>query len=58
MYLDASQSATDLLDIVGVPTTELVDRSGREVSRVTGPAEWDSDETIEIITRFLAPVGA
>ena len=58
MYLDASQSATDLLDIVGVPTTVLVDRSGREVGRVTGPAEWDSDETIEIITRFLAPVGA
>jgi thiol-disulfide isomerase/thioredoxin len=58
IYVDASHSATGLFDIVGVPTTVLIGRAGREVGRVTGPAEWDSEEVIEVITGILTPVGA
>lgn len=40
--------------LFGLPTTLLVDRDGREVSRVVGPAEWDSPEKIAEIRRQLA----
>lgn len=54
-YVDPTTDAQAKLGIVGVPTTLLVDREGREVARYTGPAEWDRPEVIEIIRRYLAP---
>jgi thiol-disulfide isomerase/thioredoxin len=49
MYLDTSSKATRALGVVGLPTTLLVDREGREVGRLIGPAEWDSPEFVEFI---------
>jgi len=34
------------IGLIGLPTTLLLDREGREVSRLIGPAEWDSPERI------------
>lgn len=53
IYVDATAEAGTKLGILGVPTTLLLDRTGREIGRVTGPAEWDSPEVIEMIQRFL-----
>ena len=38
----------------GIPTTLLIDRQGRELGRVVGPAEWDSPEVEVVIRKYLA----
>ncbi len=39
----------------GLPTTILIDRSGREVARVVGPAEWDDPTVANFLRACLAP---
>ena len=40
--------------VIGLPTTLLIDRQGRERGRLTGPAEWDSAEAIEQFQTIIA----
>lgn len=47
VYLDSSMQASGKLRIVGVPTTLLIDREGRERWRKTGPAQWDAPAIVE-----------
>ena len=54
MYLDTSAKATRELAVVGLPTTLLVDREGREIGRLIGPAEWDSAEVVEFLKCVIA----
>ena len=51
---DAKAEAPSALNTVGVPTTLLIDRQGREIGRLVGPAEWDSPEMIAFLKRKLA----
>jgi thiol-disulfide isomerase/thioredoxin len=37
----------------GLPTTILVGRDGRELGRLTGPAEWDTPEAIALIRHYM-----
>lgn len=37
------------LKIVGMPTTLLIGRDGREIGRLVGPAEWDSEDAKALI---------
>ena len=53
IYVDPTSGATEKLAAIGVPTTLLIDAQGREIARWTGPAEWDSDEVIAMIQRYL-----
>ncbi|WP_137390409.1 TlpA family protein disulfide reductase [Rhodoligotrophos defluvii] len=53
MYLDSSGKASRELGTVGLPTTLLVDREGRELGRLVGPAEWDSPEVVAFIRGHL-----
>jgi len=53
IYVDATAEAATQLGMLGVPTTLLIDRSGREIGRVTGPAEWDSAEVVATIQHYL-----
>ncbi len=53
-YADASGSVTRKLDTLGVPTTVLIDRDGREIGRLTGPAEWDAPAMIEFMRGIIA----
>ena len=46
-YFDQSMQASGMLRALGIPTTVLIDREGRERWRKTGPAEWDSPEFVE-----------
>ncbi|GAB4573954.1 MAG: hypothetical protein Tsb008_09830 [Rhodothalassiaceae bacterium] len=39
--------------VVGLPTTILLDREGREIGRLVGPADWNSTEARALITRAL-----
>jgi thiol-disulfide isomerase/thioredoxin len=53
IYVDPTTEATGKLRTVGIPTTILLDREGRERWRKTGPAEWDSPEIIEALRARL-----
>lgn len=43
VYRDPTMRSTRALRVPGLPATLLIDRSGREVGRHLGIAEWDSD---------------
>jgi thiol-disulfide isomerase/thioredoxin len=59
VFVDPSGMALGALNVLGLPTTLLIDREGREVGRYIGPAEWDSPEIISVIRReVIAPVAA
>lgn len=52
IYLDETAAAMSALAITGIPTTLLIDRTGWEIRRWAGPAEWDSPE-MEALIRGL-----
>jgi len=41
---------------LGMPTSVLVDGQGCEIATIAGPAEWDSDEAVKLITAAVKPV--
>lgn len=53
LYVDPSMEASSKLRTVGIPTTLLLDREGRERWRKTGPAEWDASEFVESLRAKL-----
>ena len=53
IYLDESMQAMRELGAVGLPTTLLIDREGREIGRLVGPAEWDAPEMIEFLRQAI-----
>ena len=54
MYLDSSGQALRTLSALGLPTTLLIDREGREIGRLIGPADWDSPEMVEFVRCVVA----
>jgi thiol-disulfide isomerase/thioredoxin len=54
IYIDSSGKATRELATVGVPATLLIDRTGRELGRLVGPAEWDEHEIVQFLKRVIA----
>jgi len=52
MYVDKSGQVLREIGAIGLPATLIINRSGQEVGRIVGPAEWDSAE----IVQFLRPV--
>jgi len=58
-YIDESGRVAQQLSALGLPTTLLLDREGREIARHVGPAEWDKPEMVTFLRRHLAqPSGA
>ena len=53
IYLDSDNALGKEFGIAGLPTTLLIDRAGRVVGGLEGPAEWDSDEAIALIRHYL-----
>jgi thiol-disulfide isomerase/thioredoxin len=53
-YLDKNNRTMQRLFVMGIPTTLLIDKKGREVGRLVGPAEWDSPEIVKIIEGVIA----
>jgi thiol-disulfide isomerase/thioredoxin len=43
---------------LGMPTSVLVDGQGCEIATIAGPADWDSDDAIRLITAAMNPVAA
>ncbi len=53
IYRDPSSAASRVLGAFGLPTTVVLDQEGREVGRVLGPAEWDSDDAVATLRSIL-----
>jgi thiol-disulfide isomerase/thioredoxin len=49
VYADSTVRITSTLKAIGMPATILVDREGREIGRLLGPAEWDSEEAKNLV---------
>jgi thiol-disulfide isomerase/thioredoxin len=51
-FADPGLRTSRTLRVLGLPATIVLDRQGREVGRMVGPAEWDSDEAVALL-RYL-----
>jgi len=58
-YSDSNAKAfQDLKSIgraLGMPTSVLVDGQGCEIATISGPAEWDSDDAVKLISAAMKP---
>ena len=53
LYIAEDTRAMLALAVVGLPTTILIDRMGREHGRLAGPAEWNSPEAVAQISALI-----
>lgn len=51
---DSTYRLTGEVKLPGLPTTILYDRDGREVARVPGEVEWDSEEALALVDYLIA----
>lgn len=54
LYVEPSAAIVNQLQALGLPATFLVDRQGREIGRLLGPAAWASPEAKALIRAALA----
>jgi len=54
LYVDATTLSLEDLQAFGLPVTLLIDRKGREIGRLVGPAEWNSAEAIALLKAAIA----
>ena len=54
VYVDPSAALLDTFQAIGLPATILIDRQGREIGRLLGPAEWASPEALALIKAAVA----
>jgi thiol-disulfide isomerase/thioredoxin len=54
LYTDPSGKMFSVVKAVGMPTTLVLDRDGREIGRLVGPAKWDSPEALALIKAAIA----
>jgi thiol-disulfide isomerase/thioredoxin len=58
LYVEPSTQIVSQLQSAGLPATLLIDRQGRELGRILGPADWASPEAQALVKAALAaPVG-
>lgn len=53
LFADPTARVGAKLRAVGMPTTILIDAQGREIGRLVGPADWDSDDANRLIAASL-----
>jgi thiol-disulfide isomerase/thioredoxin len=54
LYVEPTAVILNDLQALGLPATVLVDREGKEIGRILGPAEWNSPEAQALIKAALA----
>jgi thiol-disulfide isomerase/thioredoxin len=53
VLLDPHSETMTALKLDGIPTTLVIDRRGREVARVQGPVQWDSNQAAALLGRLV-----
>jgi thiol-disulfide isomerase/thioredoxin len=54
LYTDPEGKLFFTLKTVGMPTTLIIDREGKEIARLVGPADWASPEALAVIEAAIA----
>ena len=54
ILLDRGGELAREMGVFGLPVTVILDPDGREVARLLGDAEWDSDEALAVLAAFMA----
>jgi thiol-disulfide isomerase/thioredoxin len=54
IWRDPKQDFAHALGVLGLPATILIDPEGREIARMTGPAEWDGPDAKALLTALIA----
>jgi thiol-disulfide isomerase/thioredoxin len=54
LYTDPTAAILDSFQAIGLPATILIDREGREIGRLLGPADWASPEAKALIRAAIA----
>jgi thiol-disulfide isomerase/thioredoxin len=54
LYTDPTGKLFSTIKTVGMPTTLILDRNGKEIARLIGPADWASPEAIAVIEAAIA----
>jgi len=54
-HRDPRQTLAREMGILGLPATLLLDRSGQEIARLLGAANWHSDSALSIIQALIEP---
>jgi thiol-disulfide isomerase/thioredoxin len=54
LYIDETTTSLTMLQALGLPVTLLIDRKGREIGRLLGPAEWNSAEAVALMKAALS----
>lgn len=52
-YNDKSLKSGRLNGVFGLPATLILDQQNKEVARMVGPAEWDSEEAIDLLKAVI-----
>ncbi len=50
-YIDPTARIGAALKGFGLPLTVIINAEGQEVGRLTGPAEWDSEDAIDLVQK-------
>jgi len=59
IYLDPKGDVARAFEVRGLPTSIVLNRAGRVVGKVEGPAEWDADKMMAVLGPLLdSPGGA
>lgn len=53
IYLDPKSVAYRKLSVQRLPTSILIDASGREIGRLEAPLEWDSADAVALIRQYI-----
>lgn len=53
-YFDRRGTVLGEYGITGIPTTLIIDRDGREIGRLSGPADWTSPPLFELVRRIAS----
>lgn len=54
LYVEPTTGILNEFQALGLPFTILVDRQGREIGRLLGPADWSSPEALALVKAALA----
>lgn len=57
VYVDPTTHVLDTLDVLGTPTTILLDKQGKEIARTMGPQDWTQPAVVAQIRRYMAAPG-
>lgn len=54
ILLDPESKVSDLYKVSNMPTSFLIDRNGKIISRIVGTDDWTSPEAIQLVEKLLS----